>query len=435
MDAFAVGIVGVIILLILLVTGVHIGIALGMVGLAGIAVLTSPVTAISTAVTTIFYFVTEYTFILLPFFILMGLIAAQGGIAREIYDGLDKWVSNIRGGAGIATVGACAAFGLCTGSSVVAAATFTRVSAPPLRKMGYEKKFVYGIITSSAAIAMLIPPSGLAVIYGLLSGESVGKLLIAGIGPGVLMTVIFGLGLLVTIRLKPHLVGSSKLVNVTWKERVLALPQMWPVAVIGGVVIGGIFLGVFTVVEAGAVAAFVILLIGLVSRRLSWGDAKAGFLEAVSTSVMIFFIFASARVFSRFLALSGISSSIAKTIIDFDLSPLIFVISISVVFLMLGCFLDSISMLCIMIPLVSPVVEGMAIDPIWFAMVVIMAIEVGLITPPVGLNVFVTKGVAEADVSLEDIFSGVLPFFFLMLLTLVLVIAFPVFSTWLPSFL
>jgi len=299
--------------------------------------------------------------------------------------------------------------------------------------MGYEKKFVYGTITASAAIAMLIPPSALAVIYGLLSGESVGKLLIGGIGPGVLMAVIFSLGLLIMIRMKPSLVGSGRLVDVTWKERVLAIPQMWPVAVIGGVVVGGIFVGVFTVVEAGAVAAFIILLIGLFSRRLRWVDAKAGFLEAVSTSVMIFFIFASARLFSRFLALSGISSSMAKTIIDLNLPPVMFVICISVVFLMLGCFLDSISMLCIMIPLLNPAVKGMAIDPIWFAMVTLVAIEVGLITPPLGLNVFVTKGVAEADVSLEDIFSGVLPFFLLMLFTLAIVIAFPVFSTLLPS--
>ena len=433
MENSLVGAIGGIVFLILVILGVHIGIALGVVGLVGIAVLTSPATAVSSAVTTVFYFVTEYTFILLPFFILMGIVAGQGGISRDLYSGLDKWIGNVRGGAAIATVFACALFGLCTGSAMVAAVTFTRVSAPSLRELGYDKRFVYGLIASSGAIAMLIPPSALAVIYGLLSGESVGKLLIGGIGPGVLMTLLFTLGVVGMIWMKPSLAGPGRSCAVTFKERVIALYQMWPVAVIGGVVIGGIYLGVFTVVEAGAVASFAILVIGFSSGHLSWKDAKAGVLESVNISVMVFFIFASARLFSRFLALSGVSAYMANTIIGFGLSPIGFVIGISIIFIILGCFLDSVSMLCIMVPLLLPVVKEMKIDPIWFAMVVIVAIHIGLITPPVGLNVFATKGVAESDVSLEDIFAGVLPFFFLMVATLALVIAFPAISSWLPS--
>ena len=432
-EPLSVGIVGIGALLVLLVIGVHIGIALGVVGLVGLALLTSPTTAIGLAVTSIFYFVTEYTFVVLPLFILTGLLAAQGGIAQDAYDSLNKWIGTIRGGASLATVGAIALFGTITGSSMVASVTFTRVSAPTLRKMGYEKKFIYGMIASAGAIAMLIPPSALAVVYGLLAEESVGKLLMAGVGPGVLMAVIFGFGILLMVRINPALAGSTSLEVVSWKQRFLSLPLLWPVGVVAIVMVGGIYAGVFTVVEAGAVGTFVILLIGLVSRRLRWSEIGRGLGESVQIAVMVFLIFAAARIFSRFLVLSGISQWLMNTIIKLGLSPMLFVVAVSVLYLILGCFLDSISMLCITLPLLLPIAKTLGLDPIWFAMVVIVAIHVGLITPPVGLNVYATKGAAESDVSLEDIFSGVLPFFFMMVATLILVIAFPSISTWIPS--
>lgn len=433
MEATLVGIVGIVSLLVLLIMGVHVGIALGLVGFIGLAALTSLGTATTIASTSAFYFVTNYSLIVLPLYISMGLLASQAGIARDAYRALDKWIGHIRGGTGLATIGGCAAFGTCTGSAMVAAATFARVSAPSLRELGYDKRFTYGLIASSGAIAMLIPPSALAVVYGVLAEVSIGRLMLAGIGPGILMTAIFSLGILLIVRIRPQLIGVRQASTVSWRERVLAIPAMWPIGLVAAVIIGGMYTGLFTIVQAGAVGAFAIALVGLVPGKLSGVDIKRATVESVQVTAMVYLLFFSARIFSRFLVLSGITPMLINTIIGLNLSPIAFVIAIAILFVVLGALLDSISMIAIVIPTILPVIGILAIDPIWFAMVVLVAIHVGLITPPVGLNVFATKGAAEADVSLEDIFRGVLPFLLLMAITLVLVIAFPQISNWVPS--
>jgi C4-dicarboxylate transporter DctM subunit len=430
MEPFTVGVIGSVVLLVLLILGVHVGIALGTVGFVGLSILMGPGSAIAYTASAIFYVITNYMFIVLPLFIIMGFLASQGGVARETYDSLEKWIGNVRGGSGIATVWACAVFGLFTGSAMVAAATFTRVSAPELRRMGYEKSFTYGLIASSSTIAMLIPPSALAVIYGLISGDSISKLLLGGIGPGLTITVIYTMGIFLLLKINPSLAGTPKATVATLKEKFLALPYMWPVAVIAAILIGGIYGGVFTTIEAGAAGAAAILLIGVILRRIRWSDVKRSAVDTVEVCAMVFLIFACARVFSRFLTIAGISSWILNFTFDLNLSPLAFTIAVTVVFIILGFFLDSVSMLTLVLPLVIPVVKALGIDPIWFAMVQLVAIHVGMITPPFGICVYVTLGAAEKDVSLEDIFRGVLPFVLFMAISLVLIIIFPQLCTW-----
>jgi tripartite ATP-independent transporter DctM subunit len=431
-DPFLAGILGIFALFFMLAAGVHIGVALGVVGVLGTMVSIGLEGSISLLATTSFHFATNPEFIVMPLFILMGLLAMMGGISEATYDALSKWIGKIRGGLGIATVGACTAFGTVSGSALVTATVFAKVSCPEMRRHGYSKGLAYGIVSSAGAIGMLIPPSLLAVVYGLLTLESIGDLLIAGIAPGMLLALVFAGGILSMAAIKPALAPPVAF-SLTWGQRMASLKDFWPIAVSGAVVIGGIYGGVFTPTEAGAFGALAILLIAIFWGGMRWPQLRLALNETVSITAMIFLILIAAKVFSRFMMLSGVAPRLVNAIIDLGLTPLGLVIAMAILYLILGAFLDSISMLSITIPVVYPAVKAMGIDPMWFAMVVILAIHVGLITPPVGLNVYAVKGVAEPDVSLEDIFRGAIPFFFMMLVALAIIIAFPTLSTWLPA--
>jgi tripartite ATP-independent transporter DctM subunit len=432
MSDFLIGLLGILALFFMLAAGVHIGVALGVVGVLGMLIIIGLEAGVSLLTTTSFHFATNPEFIVMPLFILMGLLAMVGGISQTTYNGLSKWVGKIRGGLAVATVGACTAFGTVSGSALVTASVFARVSCPEMRRHGYSKGLAYGVVSSAGAIGMLIPPSLLAVIYGLLTLESIGDLLIAGIAPGVLLALIFTAGILVMAYANPSLAPPVAF-DITWGQRLTSLKDFWPIVVSGVVVIGGIYGGVFTPGEAGAFGALAILLIAVFWGGMRWPQLRAALSETVSITAMIFLILIAAKVFSRFMMLSGVAPRLVNAIIDIGLSPLGLVIALAILYLILGAFLDSISMLSITIPVFYPAVQAMGIDPMWFAMVVILAIHVGLITPPVGLNVYAVKAVAEPDVSLEDVFRGTIPFFFMMLLALAIIIAFPILSTWLPE--
>jgi tripartite ATP-independent transporter DctM subunit len=432
MDPFLTGILGVLVLFFMLAVGVHIGVALGVVGVLGMLVIIGLEAGVTLLATTSFHFATNPEFIVMPLFILMGLLAMMGGISEATYSALSKWIGKLRGGLGIATVGACTAFGTVSGSALVTATVFARVSCPEMRRQGYSKGLAYGIVSSAGAIGMLIPPSLLAVVYGLLTLESIGDLLIAGIAPGVLLAVVFTGGILVMAYTNPTLAPPVTF-DITWGQRLSSLKDFWPIGIAGLVVIGGIYSGFFTPSEAGAFGALAILLIAIFWGGMRWPQLRMALNETVSITAMIFLILIAAKVFSRFMMLSGVAPKLVNTILDLGLGPLGLVITMAILYLILGAFLDSISMLSITIPVIYPAVQALGIDPMWFAMVVILAIHVGLITPPVGLNVYAVKGVAEPDVSLEDIFRGTIPFFFMMLLALAIIIAFPILSTWLPA--
>ncbi|MEE9203355.1 MAG: TRAP transporter large permease, partial [Dehalococcoidia bacterium] len=406
--------------------------ALGVVGVLGMLVVIGLEAGVSLLATTSFHFATNPEFIVMPLFILMGLLAMKGGISEATYDALSKWIGKLRGGLGIATVGACTAFGTVSGSALVTASVFARVSCPEMRRHGYSKGLAYGIVSSAGAIGMLIPPSLLAVVYGLLTLESIGDLLIAGIAPGMLLAVVFTGGILAIAYLNPS-AAPPVAFDITWGQRLASLKDFWPIGVAGLVVIGGIYSGFVTPTEAGAFGALAILLMAVFWGGMRWPQLRTALNETVSITAMIFLILIAAKVFSRFMMLSGVAPKLVNTILDLGLSPLGLVIAMAILYLILGAFLDSISMLSITIPVIYPAVQAMGIDPMWFAMVVILAIHVGLITPPVGLNVYAVKAVAEPDVSLEDVFRGTTPFFFMMLLALAIIIAFPVLSTWLPA--
>lgn len=434
MEPLVIGIIGIAAFIILLILGVHIGVALAAVGLVGLSVMVGFYPALTWTAMGIYHKVATWALITAPLFIMMGLLASGGGIAERIYESLLLWFGKFRAGLGIATTVGCTAFGAVCGSSMVTASLFAKISAPEMRRQGYDKKIAYGICASAGAIGMLIPPSILIVIYALFSGDSVGKLLIAGIAPGLLLTILFSVTIIFLSKIKPQLIGMAKPVQATWKQKAASLRNFWPIVLVATIIFGGMFGGVFSPTEASAIAVFSLALILFITKgRSSFKVFRKSLLDTVTMSAMIFLVISGAVMFARFLAVTGVSTWVLNTIINLQLDTVPFMIIIVLVHLVLGCLLDSISIVTITVPILTPVVHELGIDPIWYAMVVILAMHVGLITPPVGLDVFGAKAVAEEDVSIEDIFAGVVPFFVSMVFALVILIAFPSLSTILPS--
>ena len=426
MDLLVIGILGILVLIGMLAIGVHIGIALGTTGFLGLVFVVGLDAAIQMATTSVYYKIANYALIVIPLFVLMGLLGAGGGLSKAIYDSLAVWTGKMKSGLGMATILGCAGFGAISGSSIVTAAVFAKVSAPEMRRHGYDKRIAYGVCASAGSIGMLIPPSVLAVMYGILSGLSVGKLLIAGIGPGVMLTVLFCVQIILLGRLKPDLILSQGGEASSWRKRFATIPSFWPVIVTAGIIFGGLFGGVFNPTEAAAVATFVIFVLLVISQgRSSFKMALSSLFETAMTSSMIFIILAGACIFSRFLVLTGLSDKLVDIILNCQVSNLVLVSILAVFYLLMGVVIDSISMLAISIPFIQPIIEQAGIEPYYFAMVAIVATQVGIITPPLGLAVYTVKSVAEEDVTLENIFSGSLYFLAVLLIGLALVIVFP----------
>ena len=445
MDPFVVGLLGTLLLLILLALGMHIGIALAVSGFMGVAFLSGFDQAISMSVNAIYHKISGPALITLPLFILMGYLASGGGISGQLYDSLSLWLGRFRGGLGIATVFACTAFGTVCGSSIVTTAVFGKTCAPEMRRHGYSKGMSYAICASAGSIGMLIPPSILAIVYGMLSGISIGKVLMAGVMPGEMWAALFSITILIVAKMKPKSIQADPhIARATWQQRFISLKVWWPIALVAGAMFGGIYGGIFTPSEAAAVAAFILMIYYFLIKLLpSRGEKRKEnlrelgkiFTDTATTSALVFLILGSATVFSNFTVLTGMTTEISILVNQWGLSPLALILAFSFVYLILGCLLDSISMLCITVPIFNPIIQAAGIDPIWYATIVIVSVEIGLITPPVGMNLYAAKGVAEADVSLEDIISGIMPFLIAEFVSLALLIIFPILSTYLPSFI
>ncbi|MFC1861851.1 TRAP transporter large permease [Chloroflexota bacterium] len=435
-DPVLIGIVGILVLFILLAAGVHIALALGIVGMVGTIAITGFNAALVLYTARFFYSIADFGFIAIPLFIFMGTLAGTSGLGQRLYQSAHLWLNRVPGGLGVATVGSCAAFGVVTGSSLVCASVFAKISAPEMRRFGFDKSMAYGICASGGVIGMLIPPSLLMVTFGIISELSIGRLLIAGISPGIILTLLFSIGIVVISHFRPSSTGSgAEPVFATWRQRFYSLIPLWPFLVVGIIVIGGLFGGVFGPSEAAAVGAVALTVITLIILGLDngWKMVNKAVRETVPIAAMVFMILACAAIFGRFLVLSRITPTVLDFVIQLGLSKLAFLIAVAMVYLVMGCFLDAISIQSITLPTIMPIIYALNIEPMWFAMVACMAIEIGLITPPVGLNIFAVQAVAEADVSLEDIVRGIFPFFLMMCAAEVLLIAIPWLSTFLPN--
>jgi tripartite ATP-independent transporter DctM subunit len=359
----------------------------------------------------------------------MGELAGTSGQSENLYRAIYKCIGPLRGGLAISTVAACAAFGAVSGSSIATAAIFGTVSLPEMRRYGYDVKLATGTVASGGTLAILIPPSLSFLLYGLLTGESIGKLFIAGFIPGIILATLLSAYIYTRCRLNPAFGPPGP--STSFKDKLISVKNTWVTALLFLMVIGGIWLGFFTPNEAAAIGALGSIIHFLFSGRFSWSKTFTALSSAVKASSMIFLIMIGATFFSYFLTITKMPMDMTNSVSKLGLSPYIVLIALTIIYLFLGCILDSAGIIILTIPIVYPLIKTLGINPIWFGVYFTVLIEIGLITPPVGLNVYVLAGVS--DIPMETIFRGIIPFFFIFLFFLLLLIIFPNMALWLPS--
>jgi tripartite ATP-independent transporter DctM subunit len=420
----------------LILLGVHIGVALAAVSVLTLWLITGKFfVAISLLQTTAYSAVMDYVFAVVPLFVLMGVFSTVSGAIRELFASAQVLFGHVRGGIGIATVFANAVFAAITGVSVASAAVFSKIALPEMERLHYDRKFSLGIVAGSAILGMLIPPSVLMIVYGVLTEQAIGKLFVAGILPGLVVTAVLSLGIWTMVLVKPRLGGRQVEVRrLDFRTVVRAAAAPWAVIALVILVMGGIWGGFFTPTEAGAVgAAGGFLLIFINRQKLTLRGLWQILLDAGQMTASIFLLLICAQMYSRVLTMSGLAGNITQWVGALAIPPMFIVFGFIVVFILLGCILDSTSILILTIPLMHPIALNLGYDPLWFAIVSILAIEIGLLTPPFGMVVFAMKSAIGKTVQVEEIFAGAMPFIVLLGLSLGIVVAFPKLSTWLPS--
>ena len=420
MDPVILGIVSAVALTLFLLSGVRIAFATALCGFLGLWMLRGYHPAAALSATSIFGHITNYNLLVLPLFIALGFFAYYAGITRDLYWTARQWFGHLPGGLAIATIFGAAGFAAACGASTASAAVMGRVALPELKKYGYDDKVSTGCVAAGGTMATMIPPSVLMVIYGFIAEESIGALLLAGILPGLLEAVSYMIMLLVRFRLKPELGPPVR--GITWPDRFRALRGVWGMVVLVVLVMGSIYTGIATPTEAAGIGALGALVLAL--PRLSWRTFWTAMVETARTSSLIFAIVAGVLIYVHFLGFTGMPGAIAKSIVGLDFPPMVVLIGILALYLVLGMFLDGIGMLLLTVPVILPTIQHLGINPIVFGVLVIRMIEVGLITPPVGLNVYVLRGVAPS-VSMGDMFRGCGWFVFVDIINVGILLAFP----------
>jgi tripartite ATP-independent transporter DctM subunit len=425
-----IGFVGIVVLLILLAARMPIAFTMGLVGFAGYSVIVGPGAGLMQLETVPFGVGSDYILSVVPLFLLMGQFAFYSGLSQDLYDTSYKWLGQYPGGLAMATVGGCAAFAAVSGSSVATAATMGTVALPGMKKYKYSSKLALGSIAAGGTIGILIPPSIVFILYGILTEQSIGELFLAGFLPGVLTVLLYLLTITIQVRINPKLGPPGPRTNI--KEKLLSLRHTWGMIILFFLVMGGIYLGFFTPTEAGAVGSFGAFLLAILRKRLTLKIIYECLLETGRTTAMLIFIFVGAMIFNYFMAVTNLPMDLAQIIADQGFNRHIILAAILFVYLLLGCIMDPGSMIILTIPIVYPLVQSLGYDPIWFGVVIVIVAEIGAITPPVGLNVFVVKGVAP-DVPITDIFKGILPFWGADMVRLFLLVMIPQIALFLPS--
>jgi len=432
MSSVVAGIAGIVLLLILFLIRMPVAFAMGFVGLVGFAYLTDPGPAFGLLAQDVFEQFSSYPLTVIPMFILMGTFAFASGISRRLYGTAYTWVGHFRGGLTIATVFACAGFGAICGSSTATAATMGQIALPEMKKYKYDDTLATGTVAAAGTLGILIPPSTVLIVYGYLTEESIGKLFIAGVLPGILLSIFFA----VTVALlcwRDPAIGPPG-VPTTWKEKLYAITGIIETVILFFLAIGGLFLGWFSPTQAGAIGAGGALLIGLARRQLTWQSFFDAGKEGMRTACMVLFIITGAIIFGHFMAVSRIPFMLADWLGGLPIHLMAVMGVIIFIYFIGGFFMDAMGLIVVTIPIFFPIVEKLGFDPIWFGVIVVLVTEMGVITPPVGVNVFVIKGIAS-DVPLEHIFKGIFPFLAALIIVTVILMFFPQIATFLPSFI
>ena len=432
MTPIYVALISLLVLFVLLLCRMPVALVMLVVGMSGYAYLTSISSALSMSALTVYSTFTEYSLIVIPLFVWMGFVAFYSGLSGKLYDVSYQLVGGMPGGLNMATIGACTAFGAICGSTTATAATMSAVALPEMKRYGYEQSFATATIAAAAILGVMIPPSVIFILYGVSTGVSIELLFLAGIIPGLFLTGFFMLTAYIKSRRNPSMAPAGPAVSLKKKCKV-AFSGGLEVVVIFLIVMGGLlFWGWFTPTEAGAVGVCATLAVAIIRKSLSWQAFLNSLNDTVRLTAMILFLTATAEVYGNFLGRTGIPETLANLAIEAPFSPMVVLVFVLLVYLVLGFFIDALALILMTTPIFFPVALALDFDPVWFGVIIVLALGMGVITPPVGANVYVVAGVAK-DIDVMDIFKGIWPYLLAIFLCLALLMAFPQIALFLPE--
>jgi len=435
MSPTIIGIIGITIMILLFLTRMPVAFVMAIVGFVGFSAMITPSAGLVLLSRNVYEVVGSYDLTTIPLFILMGQLGFNSGISKRLYDVGYKFLGHTRGGLAMATVSACTAFGAVCGSSPATAATMATVGLPEMKRYNYDDELSTGSVASGGGIGMIMPPSVVLIIYGILTEQSIGQLFVAGIFPALLVTILFIITIYIRCSINPEQGPCGE--KFTWAEKFKSLLGLGETLVVFTLVIGGIFIGLFTPTEAAAVGAFGILVIAIIRKQITWEGFVKSLMETLRTSCMVMVLIAGAVIFGKFLAVTRIPFEIAGWVSELQIAPFLVIAVVIGIYFIGGCFMDALAFVTLTVPIFFPVVMELGYDPIWFGIIIVMVTEMGVITPPVGINVYVVYGVAknvlEQEIPLEKIFKGIFPFLLAVIVGVIILIIFPKIILFLPQ--
>ena len=430
MSLTVIGILGIVLLLVLLFSNMPVGFVMGLVGFIGFSYIRGLGPGLSIAAKDFFDVFSSYGLTVVPLFVFMGQVSFYSGISQRLFEAAYVLFGKQKGGLAMATVGACAGFSAISGSTNATAATMATVTLPEMKRYGYDMGLATGTVAAAGSLGILIPPSTIFIIYGILTEQSIGKLFAAGIIPGIILSILFMAVIYIRVRLNPKLAPSGA--ETSLREKLKSFIGVFETLLIFGMVMGGIFFGLFTPTEAAATGAFFTLALALIRRQLSWKGFISAIADTTRISCMIMVIVAGATIFGHFMAVTRVPFEISAWVGSLPLPPFAVMLLIILIYLFGGCFMDAMAMIMLTIPIFFPVSQALGFDPIWFGVVIVLISEMGVVTPPVGINVYVVSGIVK-DVPLQVIFKGVLPMVIALLLCNIAILVFPQLVLYLPG--
>ncbi len=435
MSPTLIGIIGIVLMVLIFMSRMPVAYVMAMVGFVGFSMMISLKGGLNLLAKDYYENFSSYGLSTVPLFILMGQLAFNAGISSRLYDSAYKFLGSTRGGLAIASVTACTAFGAVCGSSAATAATMATVGLPEMKRFNYADELAAGSVASGGGLGMIMPPSVVLIVYGVLTEQSIGKLFVAGILPAILVTILFIIAIIIWCAFAPDQGPRGE--KFSWKERIKSMQGMGETLAVFALVMGGLFLGWFTPTEAAAIGVCGVLVVTILRRQLTWAKFVDALYETLKTSCMVLMLVGGAVIFGKFLAVTRIPFNIASWIGGFDLPPILILGMVVLVYFIGGCFMDSLALVMLTVPIFFPLVIGLGYDPIWFGIIIVMVTEMGVITPPVGINVYVVYGVARGlpggGMTLESIFKGIAPFMLAVLIGTIILAVFPQIILFLPN--
>ena len=434
MSPTLIGIIGIIVMLLLFMSRMPVAYVMALIGYLGFSFMVSGKGGLNLLARNVYDVFSSYGLTTIPLFIFMGQLAFNSGISRRLYDTAYKYLGSTRGGLAMATVTACTAFGAVCGSSPATAATMATVGLPEMKRYNYADELATGCVASGGGLGMIMPPSVVLIVYGILTEQSIGALFVAGIFPAILVTILFIISIYIICRLAPEQGPPGE--SFPLKVKLKSLLGMGETLIVFILVMGGLFIGLFTPTEAAAVGSFGVLLVSLIRRQLTWQGFVKSLYETLRTSCMVMMLIAGAVIFGKFLAVTRIPFDLAAWVGGLNLPPIIIMAIIVGIYFFGGCFMDALAFVTLTVPIFYPVVMSLGYDPIWFGVIIVMVTEMGVITPPVGINVYVVFGVAKTvigGVPLESIFKGIIPFLIAVIIGTIILMILPQIILYLPN--